>query len=109
MPARFWPPTLTAVSNAPQSSPLAYITSCMRESLEFSEPLGGPKVALLWLLGARPATAELHVGRMTVSAMQVPSGRSPAGCVALGGSAYCKTTMEATSIWGLGLAVFSDE
>src|SRR5260370_40912210 len=85
MPARSWPPTFTAVSRAPHSSPLAYATCCMRESLALSLPFGGPKVALLWL--ATPATSTLQLGKITVSAMQSGSGRLPAGCVANGGAA----------------------
>src|ERR1051326_7957801 len=79
----------------------------MRESLAFSLPLGGPNVALLWL--AVPAMAVLQFGLMTVSAMQVPNGRLPAGCVASGGTAYSSTAMVLTSKLGLGLAELSDE
>src|SRR6476661_3573281 len=107
MPARSWPPTFTAVSRAPHNLPLANATCCMRESLAFRLPLGGPKVALLWLL--MPATVVLQLGRITVSAMHCESGRLPAGCVARGGTAYVSTATVDTFSVGAGEVVLSEE
>src|SRR5690349_16947402 len=107
MPARDCPPTLTAVSSAPQSLPLAYMTCCMRESLELSWPLGGPKVALLWV--PMPATVVLQVGKMTVSAMHWPSGRLPAGWFARGGTAYWSTAIVDTETPTDGDELLSDD
>src|ERR1700746_3378275 len=87
MPARFLLPTFTAVSRAPHSLPLAYRTCCMRESLAFSLPFGGPKVVLLGLLAPAIVSQQL----VTVSARHCDSGRLPAGCVARGGTAYVST------------------
>src|SRR5215510_4639546 len=106
MPARgSSPPTLTAVSRAPQSLPLAYMTCSMRESLELSWPLGGPKVALL--CDAMPATVVLQVGKMTVSAMHWLSGRLPAGWCARGGIAYSSTAIVDRSRLAEGVELLS--
>src|SRR5262245_37552654 len=55
-----------------------------------------------------PATVVLQVGKMTVSAMHWLSGRSPAFCVARGGTAYSVTGIPVAERLGDGVAVFSD-
>src|SRR5580700_1960895 len=107
MPARSWPPTFTAVSRAPHTLPLAYATCCMRESLAFRLPFGGPKVVLSWL--PTPATVVLQLVRITVSAMHSDSGRSPAGCFASGGTAYVSTASPDMPSAGAGEAEFSED
>src|SRR6266403_2419394 len=107
MPARFWPPTFTAVSRAPHTEPLAYVTCCMRESLAFKPPFAGPKVALLWL--PTPATVVLQLGRIIVSAMHCESGRLPAGCFARGGTAYVSTASVDRPSVGAGEAELSED
>src|SRR5262245_26781764 len=84
------------------------MTCCMRESLELSWPLGGPNVALLWLVTARPATALLQVGKITVSAMHWLSGRLPAGWFARGGTAYSLTAIVDSARFTDGDEPFSD-
>src|SRR5437016_14176492 len=107
MPARFWPPTFTAVSSAPHTVPLAYATCCMRESLAFRLPFGGPKVVLSWL--PTPATVVLQLGRITVSAMHCDSGRLSAGCFARGGTAYVSTASVDRPSVGAGEGELSED
>src|SRR5437660_4553724 len=107
MPARFWPPMFTAVSRAPHTMPLAYATCCIRESLAFRPPFGGPNVALSWL--PTPATVVLQLGRITVSAMHCDSGRSPAACFARGGTAYVSTASVDKPSVGAGEAELSED
>src|SRR5215831_11428791 len=115
-----------AVSREPHRLPLAHMTCCMRESLVFSAPFGGPKVVLLCrvgLVGAMPARvvaqvrpARLPGGNSVVSAIHWLSGRLPAGCEArgglarkLGGTAYVSTVMGETSSVTEGVALFSED
>src|ERR1700750_887692 len=100
MQARLAPPTVTAVSNAPQTLPFAYITCCIRESLEFRLAVGPPKLVLTWV--PMPAMAVLQLGITTVSPTQSNSGRLPAGCVARGGTAYVSTGTTERNILGEG-------
>src|SRR2546425_8382590 len=96
MPARFSPPTVTAVPSAPQSFPFAYITVTMRESLLSSMP----RTALCVGSGGARTTRQhpLRVGVTcrAVSLTHSASGMSPGRWTERGGTPYSSTV---TSTW----------
>src|SRR5438132_968971 len=98
MPALVTPPTLTAVSRAPQSLPLANATCCMRESLLSSLNSGLSRRAVA------PTSR-----RQAASAMQSRRGRLVLGFWSdLGGTPYCWTSIAFAFRTTAGLALLSD-
>src|SRR3989442_15828052 len=112
-PARFSPPTVTAVSRAPQILPFAYMTCCMRVSFAsgreiFSSCAGS--AAKISLQQPVPAIVEVVVSLMQCPCGVLTPGKVPdPGCFALGGIAYwlaARTLFESVSD---GVAVLSDD
>src|SRR5471032_3241200 len=97
MPALTTPPTVTAVSSAPQRRFLVKLTCCMRESLLSSFDSGS------FLLAVAPSCT-----RHTASAMQSRSGRSPAFWSDLGGTPYWATAAAVALRTRAGVALFSE-
>src|SRR5262252_9490788 len=117
MPARCAPPLgFSAVSSAPQSLPLAYITCCIRVSFESGlETTSGPPLA--WAVGPTSSFQQpvWPVNSRVVSLFrQFPwgtdvSGAVPEpGCCCFGGTPYWPTVRILLLRLTAGLAVFSD-
>src|SRR6266516_3141661 len=113
MPARLEPPTVTAVSSAPHTLPFAYITCCMRVSLE-----SGRETTSSWAGWAakrrRQQPTPAMVG-VVVSSMQWPWGTSvlgakpEPGCCCFGGTPYVPTLMTLLESDSAGDAEFSED
>src|SRR5258708_19194769 len=116
MPARCGPPPgFSAVSSAPHSLPFAYITCCIRVSLESGlETTSGPTAWAVgptssfqqpaWPLNSRVVSSfkQLPWGTAVVGAVPEP------GCCCLGGTPYWPTVRILLLRLTAGLAVFSD-
>src|SRR5439155_17002778 len=105
--------TVSAVSRAPQSLPLAYITCCIRVSFE-----SGREMTSL-CAGSRPNSNRQQptpaIVGVVVSLMQWPCGTSTVGgvpepgCFCFGGMPYCPTVSTLFVNVSDGDAVFSDD
>src|SRR6266568_257751 len=114
IPARWVPPSgFNAVSRAPHSLPFAYMTCCMRVSLE-----SGVEMTSLWA-GCTPKSNRQHptpamVG-VVVSSIQKPCGASMVanepepGCRCLGGIPYWPTVNTLVVRVRFGDPVLSEE
>src|SRR2546427_4832400 len=112
-PARFSPPTVTAVSRAPQILPFAYMTCCMRVSFEsgleiFSSCAG--REAKKSLQQPLPAMVLVFVSLMQKPCGVCVSGRVPEpGCLNRGGIAYWLTARTLFERVSVGVAALSDD
>src|SRR5690242_5022344 len=115
MPARWAPPSgLSAVSSAPHSLPLAYITCCIRVSLESGLATTSAPAAC----AAEPTSSFQHPVPAIVTVVsllrQYPWGTSVVGgvpdpgCCCFGGTPYWPTVRILLLRLSAGLAVFSD-
>src|SRR5438876_9855939 len=113
MPARLTLSTVSAVSRAPHSLPLAYITCCMRVSLE-----SGREMTSL-CAGGRPNRRRQQpvpaIVTVVMSLMQSPSGVSivasvpEPGCFCFGGTPYWFDESTLLLRVSAGVLLFSDE
>src|SRR5437773_4913801 len=99
MPAFALPSTVTAVSSAPYSMPLAYVTCCIRVSLLSSVDSTS---------GANGSGAPSRSVEQGTSLRHCPSGNGPAFWLLGGGGAYAPTPTRVSCSLRSGLAVSSE-
>src|SRR5918911_4697985 len=116
MPARCGPASgLSAVSSAPHTLPLAYITCCMRVSFESGlEMTSGPRACAVAVTSSFQQPVWPLKSRVTSSFRQKPCGTSVVGavpepgCCCFGGAPYWPTVTILLLIPIAGLTEFSD-
>src|SRR5919202_5173314 len=117
MPARCGPASgLSAVSSAPHTLPLAYITCCMRVSFESGrEMTSAPRACAVALTRSFQQPVWPLKSSVVSSFRQKPCGTSVVGavpepgCCCFGGTPYCPTVRIRLLMPTAGVAVFSDD